>query len=157
MNFDRRQLLQALGSISALALTRPGAAAAATVPPADTLSIDQFVQLSATLNGYPAGDATVAAKVFRAFGTPVRRAALGRLASLVAATPTAQLAAAISAQGLDTVANELVSVWYSGLVTTAKGPQLVLYTDAYVWTAMTWSKPMGVCGGPTGYWANPPQ
>ena len=35
--------------------------------------------------------------------------------------------------------------------------QLVLYTDAFMWTAMTYTKPMGVCGGVTGYWADPPQ
>jgi len=49
-----------------------------------------------------------------------------------------------------------VAAWYSGVVTTPQGPKLVLYTQAYVWSAMTYSKPMGVCGGVTGYWANPP-
>ena len=33
--------------------------------------------------------------------------------------------------------------------------KVVLYTEAYVWSAMPYSKPMGVCGGVTGYWADP--
>ena len=37
-----------------------------------------------------------------------------------------------------------------------KQQRLVLYTDAYVWSAMTFTKPMGICGGVTGYWKDPP-
>jgi hypothetical protein len=155
MNDARRKLLQALGSLPALALASPGTAA--TAPPANAVSIDQFAKLSATLTGYPAGDPGVAAQVLKAFATPARRAALTRLAAVAASTPEPQLDAAIRAQGLDAIANELVSVWYSGIATDGRAPQLILYTDAYVWNAMTFSKPMGVCGGPTGYWATPPQ
>ena len=154
-NSIRRRLLQAMASASALAVTTDAAAAAA--PSANVLSIDSFARISATLTGYPAADPTVAAKVLKALGTPARRAALAKLASVVVATPEPQLEAALRAEGLDIVANEVVSAWYSGVVTNANGPQLVLYIDAYVWTAMTWSKPMGVCGGAMGYWSSPPQ
>ena len=154
-NNVRRRLLQAMASASALALTNE--AVAATAPAANVLSIDSFAKISATLTGYPTADATVAAKVLKALATPARRAALAKLASVVAATPQAQLETALRAEGLDVVANEVVSAWYSGVVTNANGPQLVLYNDAYVWTAMTWSKPMGICGGATGYWSSPPQ
>ena len=95
--------------------------------------------------------------MLRAFATPQRRAALASLAEVVSATPAAELDAVLAARGLDSVANDLVAAWYSGIVTDGTRQSLVLYTDAYVWTAMTFSKPMGVCGGPTGYWADPPQ
>jgi hypothetical protein len=58
---------------------------------------------------------------------------------------------------MEVLANDLVAAWYSGLVGAGKNAKLVLYADAYVWSAMTFSKPMGVCGGVTGYWARPPE
>ena len=80
-----------------------------------------------------------------------------KLARIVADTPASQLDAALRSSGLEALANDLVSAWYSGVVGVGKNAKLVLYTDAYVWSAMTFSKPMGVCGGVTGYWAKPPK
>jgi len=75
----------------------------------------------------------------------------------VAATPDTQLDAELRAQGLDALANELIAAWYSGVVSNGDSKRLVLYTDAYIWNAMTFSKPMGLCGGAFGYWSKPPQ
>jgi hypothetical protein len=155
VTISRRDLLQALSGATALALA--GRAAPALAQGAGTLTATQFSALSAALTGYPAADAATSAKMLRAFATPARRAQLAALAKVVAATPAAGLDAAISAQKLDGIANDLVGAWYSGIVTNGKAQTLVLYTGALVWTAMTYSKPMGVCGGPTGYWANAPQ
>jgi len=91
-----------------------------------------------------------------AFATADRRAALARLAGVVASTPADRLDAALRDNRLETIANDLVAAWYSGIVTNGKQQRLVLYTDAYVWSAMTFTKPMGVCGGVTGYWKDPP-
>lgn len=154
MTIDRRTLLQALSGLAAWSLVaRPARTLAQGT--ATSASAD-FARVTAALTGYPAPDAATADKVMRAFATPARRNALTALAALVGATPPAELDAALRAKQLEPVANELVSAWFSGIVTTDRGPQLVLYTDALVWTAMTYSKPMGVCGGVTGYWANPP-
>lgn len=155
MTFRRRDLLHALSGATALALA--GRAVPAFAQGAGALTATQFGTLSAALTGYPAADAATNAKMLRAFATPARRAQVAALAQVVAGTPTAGLDAAIAAAKLDGVANELVGAWFSGIVTNGKTPTLVLYTGALVWTAMTFSKPMGVCGGPTGYWANPPQ
>lgn len=155
MTVDRRALLKALSGVAAGALAAhaaPALAQAAAAP-----SAAQFGKLSAALTGYPEADAKTVAQMFRAFATPQRRAALAALAEVVAATPAAGLDAALAARKLDGVANDLVAAWYSGIVANGARQTLVLYADAYVWTAMTFSKPMGVCGGPTGYWANPPQ
>ena len=87
----------------------------------------------------------------RALSTPQRASSLRALVAVVASTPASELDAAIAARKLDKVANELVAAWYSGMVDC----KVVLYTDALVWTAMAYSKPMGICGGVTGYWADP--
>jgi hypothetical protein len=167
MDVDRRALLRALGALPALgaapawAAAGDAAASSATATGASSATagttIAQFAALSATLTGYPAGDPGDAAKMLKAFATPARRRSLQALAKLVAATPAEGLDAALKLNQLDGIANDLVGAWFSGIVTNPRGQQLVLYTNAYVWTAMTFSKPMGVCGGPTNYWSQPPQ
>ena len=140
---DRRTLLQALAAL--------GASALAPSAHAQSLDAAAFAKLSAALTGYPQADPGTAAKVVRAFATPQRTASVRALATLVASTPASDLDAAIAAKKLDKVANDLVGAWYSGMV----DGKVVLYTDALAWSAMTYSKPMGICGGVTGYWADP--
>jgi len=140
--FDRRTLLQAMAATGALALAH---GALAQSPDAGA-----FGNASAALTGAPS-DGDAAARLMRAFATPGRRAPLRALMALVASTPEAGLDAAIAAHKLDKIANDLVSAWYSGVV----DGKVILYTEALVWSAMTFSKPMGVCGGVTGYWAKP--
>lgn len=106
MTIGRRDLLQALSGATALALA--GHVAPALAQGAGMLTATQFGALSAALTGDPAPDAATSAKMLRAFATPTRRAQLAALAQLVAATPAAGLDAAISAQKLDGIANELV-------------------------------------------------
>jgi len=140
---DRRTLLQALTALGASALA-PGAHA-------QGLNAGAFAKVAAALTGYPQPDPAAAAKVMRAFATPQRLASLRALMALVASTPAGALDAAIAAKRLDKVANDLVAAWYSGMV----DGRVILYTEALVWSAMTYSKPMGICGGVTGYWADP--
>ncbi len=140
---DRRTLLQAFAALGASALA-PGALAQGP----DT---GAFAKTSAALTGYPQADPATAAKLMRAFATPQRASSLRALIALVASTSASELDAAIAARKLDKVANDLVAAWYSGMV----DGKVVLYTDALVWTAMAYSKPMGICGGVTGYWADP--
>jgi hypothetical protein len=147
--------LQHLASLYALTLAGPVGAAAESAVAA--VPVEQFATLSAKLTGYPPGDPTVAATLLAALATPSRSASLKQLAALVSVTPDAQLDSALRAQGLDAIANELVAAWYSGVVKNGDSEQLVLYTDALVWSAMTFSKPMGLCGGAFGYWSSPPQ
>jgi len=140
---DRRTLLQAFAALGASALA-PHALAQAPEAAA-------FARTTAALTGYPQPDPATAGKVMRALSTPQRASSLRALIALVASTPARELDAAIAARKLDKVANDLVAAWYSGMV----DGKVVLYTDALVWTAMAYSKPMGICGGVTGYWADP--
>jgi hypothetical protein len=140
---DRRTLLRALAALGASTLA-PGARAQA-------LDARAFAGISAALTGYPQADPATAGKLMRAFATPQRAASLRALIALVASTPASELDAAIASKKLDKVANDLVAAWYSGMV----DGKVVLYTEALVWSAMAYSKPMGICGGVTGYWADP--
>lgn len=148
---DRRTVLQSLVAATLVAIGPPAGAAAKAGN-----SAAAFAAATAALTGYPATGTGDTAKMLAAFATPERRAALARLEALIAATPAAGLDAALRAQGLDTVAHDLVAAWYSGVVTQGQQQKLVIYADAFVWTAMSFTKPMGVCGGVTGYWADPP-
>ncbi len=148
---DRRTALQAL---TALATAPAWGQTPAATPTA--AQVAQFSTLSTALTGYPVPDVPTATAMLQAFATPGRRAPLVALAKLVAQTPPAGLDAALRAAQLDTLASDLVAAWYSGVVTNGKAQKLMLYTNAYVWSAMTFTKPMGVCGGVTGYWAQPP-
>ena len=153
MDIDRRTSLKMLASALA-ALGQP--ALAATGATAGNAA-SSFGATSATLIGYPVAPSSDLAKMLAAFATPERRAALVRLERLVAATPAAGLDEALRANGLEALANDLVAAWYSGIVTHGKVQELVLYIDAYVWSAMSFTKPMGMCGGMTGYWSEPPK
>jgi len=153
MRLDRRMLLR---SLAAAALGAAGSRVFAATSPSATSAAARFAATSAALTGYPAAASDDTVKMLAAFATPERRAALARLHALVTATPAAGVDAALRAQGLDTLANDLVAAWYSGVVTQGKQQKLVLYADAYMWSAMSFTKPMGVCGGVTGYWADPP-
>src|SRR5205823_2260912 len=146
---DRRTLLKLLASMPVTALPVPVQAAT----PSDSAA---FERTSQALTGYAAPSASDTNAMITAFATPERRVGLARLARVVASTPADRLDAALRDNGLDQLADDLVAAWYSGIVTNGKQQRLVLYTDAYVWSAMTFTKPMGVCGGMTGYWKDAP-
>ncbi len=52
--------------------------------------------------------------------------------------------------------NAIVAAWYSGVSPDPESGEVITYTDALMWQAMSFTKPMGYCGGETGYWAEPP-
>jgi hypothetical protein len=150
MDVDRRRVLQSIVGVTLAALG--GRVSAATGPQ----SVASFRDACATLTGYPAPSLAGATKMLAAFGTSERRAALTRLARVVDETTPADLDVTLRARRLDGIAGELVAAWYSGVVTQGKTPKVVLYADAYMWSALSFTKPMGRCGGMTNYWADPP-
>lgn len=153
MEADRRRLLQSIvgAMLGAIAVRVQGAS-----PAALRSSSAAFGDTCAALTGYPVPSVDDAAKMLAAFDTPQRRSALTRLARVVSETKPAELDAALRAQGLDGLANDLVAAWYSGVVTQGTASRVVLYADAYMWSAMSFTKPMGRCGGMTNDWADPP-
>ncbi|SOE16418.1 D-sorbitol dehydrogenase-like protein [Hoeflea halophila] len=113
----------------------PGSAYAATI------DVETFLTLSQTLTGNEDLDAEYASQFLKAFE------AAGKgddLASLAAGGDHQQLA------------NEVVAAWYTGVSPDPESEEVVTYTDALMWPAMSYTKPMGYCGGAMGYWADPP-
>ena len=54
------------------------------------------------------------------------------------------------------LADDIVAAGYSGAYQTAAGLADFNLTHALVWRALDFTKPPGLCGGPTGYWADAP-
>ncbi|EDQ04847.1 ribonucleotide-diphosphate reductase alpha subunit [Sulfitobacter indolifex HEL-45] len=55
------------------------------------------------------------------------------------------------------LSNEIAAAWYSGVSPDPDDLEVLTYTDALMWQAMDYTKPMAYCGGPMGYWADPPE
>ena len=53
--------------------------------------------------------------------------------------------------------NSLVTAWYTGESPDPNDLLVLDYTEALIWQAMDYTKPMGYCGGAVGYWADPPE
>src|SRR5690242_1588955 len=123
MTIDRRVLLKALVA-APLATVAPSADAATAVRAATA-----FDRASQALTGFASPSTSDTNAMFAAFATTERRAALARLARIVADTPPDHLDDALRTHALDKLADDLVAAWYSGSVTHGKQQRLVLYTD----------------------------
>lgn len=136
-SITRRTLLSAVSAMSVLPLSQwPGRAFA------DGFDVDTFLKLSHKLTGKENLDDDVAAELLKAF------TASGRQDDLAA------LATGASDDGLS---NSIVASWYTGISPNPDDLQVVTYTDALIWDAMDYTKPMGFCGGGVGYWSDPPE
>ncbi|MFO1147996.1 MAG: sugar dehydrogenase complex small subunit [Alsobacter sp.] len=136
---SRRTVVGGLGVALAAGLV-PG-----TQPRAQTgLDLDRFLDLSSSLTGAPldALDRDAAASLLAAFQAAGRARDLVTLAADPAGDPA--------------LATELVAAWYSGLYDTRAGTAVATYNGALVWRALAFTKPLGNCGGETGYWSQPP-
>lgn len=138
MDTQRRSLM--LGAVSTLALGLPAPGWAQSPP----LTLDAFIQLSATLCHRPAAtlDRSMAQRILQAFQTQ------GKSSRLQALQQDAQADASL--------ASELRSIWFSGLMDTSTGAVVVGFTQALTWSSAPFLHAPGSCGGPTGYWSDPP-
>jgi hypothetical protein len=111
-----------------------------------TITLDQFRALSARLTGVPESDlnATASGKL------------LDGLISLGLGPDLAVLAVDPGLSGT-ALADEIVAAWYSGSYATRAGVAAIDINDALLWKALDFTKPRGVCGSATGYWAEPYQ
>jgi hypothetical protein len=137
---SRRGVILGGASAAALAVGLPLRSATQ-----ETITVDQFRALSARLTG--AGmtdlDAAPAGKLLDGF------ISMGRGADLAALAADPGISAGA-------VADDIVAAWYSGLYTTSTGLATLDLTKALLWHALDFTKPPGLCGGPTGYWADAP-
>jgi hypothetical protein len=135
---SRRSMILGGTSAATLALGFPLRSAAR-----ELITLDEFLALSSRLTGAPNLDVTAASKLLDGFMS------IGRSAEL------AELVASGASGGA--LADEIVAAWYSGSYVTSAGPAAFNLPDALVWRALDFTKPPGLCGGATGYWAAPPQ
>ncbi len=131
----RRAMLTA-GSALALTSAIQWPAQAAT-----GMDADAFLALSKELTGKVDLDGDIAAKMLNAFET------IGK---------ADEIAALANGQVKPDLGNDIVAAWYSGFSPDPDSSEVVAYNDALMWQAMPYTKPMGQCGGETGYWAEPP-
>ena len=132
----RRNLLSAVSAVSLLSLMQlPGRAYAAN------LNLDAFLALSEKLVGQENLSDDIAGEMLNALK------AVGKDEGLSALADGAED---------ETLSAAIVEAWYTGVSPDPDDLSVLTYTDALLWRAMEYTKPMGYCGGATGYWAEPP-
>ncbi len=105
------------------------------------LDAETFLGLSQKLTGRQDLDADYAAEMLDAYR------AIGKADDVAALADGAEN---------PELANDIVATWYSGVSPDPESNEVITYTEALMWGAMSFTKPMGYCGGETGYWAEPP-
>lgn len=132
----------------------------------DPAALAQFLTLSAVLTGFDNLNPELGRVYLSSlqqsgqFATTV--AELYQAAGLDGETPPATVAE-LEAAGFfehpatQELADKILEMWYTGIYDSAEGEQEVAtYVDALVWQAITFTKPLTICGMP-GFWAQPPQ
>ncbi|MFW8594332.1 sugar dehydrogenase complex small subunit [Cribrihabitans neustonicus] len=108
---------------------------------AAALTAGDFLKISQDLTGRSGLDEDIAAAMLAAFKASGHEAELAELGS---------------DQPDPALQNSIVAAWYSGVSPDPDAETVLTYTEALMWEAMSYTKPMGYCGGPVGYWAEPP-
>lgn len=121
-----------------------------------TVTPEQFLALSEKLTQTPKLDLGIATTILGGFLATGHGDEIARLAgeNFDSFTP---------------IANAIVAAWYSGLYNTVprgtgasdhplrgRVQRVATFDQALVWSALTFTKPWGECGGETGYWSDPP-
>lgn len=140
---SRRDLLMGGTSVASMLIavthfTDPGQAA--TAP-----TLDQFIDVSRKLTGQSSLDNDMGRNIVDAFVTAGRAEDLANLI----ASPSSERSQA-------TIANAVVAAWYSGLSPLPGARDVTGFNEALVWSALSYTKPWGNCGGEMGYWGEPP-
>ncbi|MCZ4291866.1 sugar dehydrogenase complex small subunit [Hoeflea alexandrii] len=132
----RRHVLLGGSAVALAAFAQwPGSASAAELDP------ENFLALSKQLTRHDDLSSDIATAMLEAFKATGKADELSALAD-----------------GADNqeLANAVVAAWYSGVSPDPDSGEVLTYTDALMWQAMSFTKPMGYCGGEMGYWAEPP-
>ncbi len=132
---SRRRALAALTATSTLALMPWPRRASAEI------TGNAFLELSRQLTGKSDLGERMADRMLAAFDSAGR----GQ-----------DVAALIDGADAHDLANDIVAAWYSGLSPDPDSSRVLSYRDALMWRALDYTKPMAVCGGAMGYWADPP-
>jgi hypothetical protein len=138
---SRRGLILGCVGAATLAVVFPRPAAAQA-----TITVEEFRALSARLTGTGMSGLNVVSA----------GDLLGGFLSMGHGPDLARLAADPGARE-GPLADDIVAAWYSGRYDTRNGLATIGLANALLWTALDFTKPPGLCGGATGYWADAPQ
>jgi hypothetical protein len=133
----RRALLRGASALSVLALIEAPAHALGA-----KLDSEGFLKLSRKLLEQTNVSKDIGDQMLNAF------TALGK---------QSELAGLAAGRRNDELASKIVASWYTGESPDPASPTVLSYTDSLIWDALDYTKPMGYCGGATGYWSEPPE
>lgn len=133
----RRALLRGASALSVLALIEAPAHALGA-----KLDSEGFLKLSRKLLEQTNVSKDIGDQMLNAF------TALGK---------QSELAGLAAGRRNDELADRIVASWYTGESPDPASPTVLSYTDSLIWDALDYTKPMGYCGGATGYWSEPPE
>jgi hypothetical protein len=132
-----------------------------------TLTVDQFIQLSAVLTGVPASqlDQTLARTYLDSLQArldlAVSPAALYQQAGFGSASPPASIDAITRSplfQQADVRAlvDEIIQYWFTGIYQAPSGQKVATYMDALAWQVIKYAQAPSQCHGAMGVWADAP-
>lgn len=140
---SRRDLFRS-GSLAGAAIICSGMAIS-SAGSAAPLDLDTFLNLSEAITGK------------QSLGKDMGRAILEGFISAGRSDEIATLMAHTASDWRSLpIANDVVAAWYSGLSPVRGAREVTGFNEALLWSALTYTKPWGSCGGETGYWAAPP-
>lgn len=142
MNSSRRALL--FTSLSFTALPWPVFAQAQDLAASTQPTLDHFLALSAQLTGK--GVASLNRDMGRAILDALRQQ--GKLAQLIGLLD--------DNNANQELAGEVLTAWYCGQLPDASQTTVIGFSQALIWSAARFLHAPGMCGGATGYWAEPP-
>ncbi|MBY4677037.1 hypothetical protein [Marinobacterium arenosum] len=175
---SRRAVLQALAAAATLSVLPSGVQAMATPARLD------FLRASAKLSGIELDRSYLQlADDIWTLLTLSGEQPYRRLVALVQRVPEQDLPQALRRAGLETEARRLLNVWYRGQIELRPADldnpavqricgdlreridpdhqrrpvtAVIDYDEALSWQACSFTKPSATCGGPFGYWSEPP-
>ncbi|MDO8605552.1 MAG: sugar dehydrogenase complex small subunit [Phaeospirillum sp.] len=176
---SRRTIIKAMAA-AAVAACLPGKARAAS----ERISVDAFLAASSKLSGIALDKSySQLGETLWHLLTLDGASRLRAMVVLVNHTPEERLERELRRFGLRTTAEKLLSTWYQGTISIAPRyfrdpvvlrvlgdlsgqvdprkphraiPAVITYDEALAWRSCTFTKPSATCGGPFGYWQNPP-
>lgn len=145
---NRREVMAALAAVAGLAALPEFALAAQDA---------SVIGMTRPLAGANPINPDTAHDFYDALAEELGQDKLQALAKVVRENPGDLLTPAITAAGLDDVANRIIEVFYTGIV-TRDGKKVVLhYVDTLQWeTMLDFTKAPSRCGAEFGFWNFPP-
>jgi len=145
---SRREVIAALAAVAGLA----------ALPEFALADVDaSVVGMTRPLAGVNPNNPDTAMALYEALADELGMDKLQALASVVRENPGDLLTGAITTAGMDDVANRVIEVFYTGIVTKDGKKVVVHYLDTLQWEAMAdFTKAPSRCGAEFGFWNFPP-